>query len=596
MKVEPSLLAPETVPEGSPDAMRTRGQRRIGVRSSRMLGQRVTNTRKVQHMKLATFRFPIAAAAAAASVAGSAVAAEILVTADIATSTTWTKNNTYNLQGQIYVLPGATLTIEAGTVIASTTNLGGSLAVVRDARIVALGTADEPIIFTSKADVATWTNGDPKTGTWRATCNEWGNLTICGRGYIGKYGTGAIAGNTAAPNANNVAVMEGLTQANAADTRPLYGGGNDSDYSGVLKYCSFRYGGKVIGLGNELNGISLGGVGRETQIDYVEVMNNVDDGIEIWGGTVDLKHFQIWNIGDDSVDLDHGWRGRGQFGLIVTGYSRIAASGSGFLDSQFEVDGAAKSDAQPVTTCAFFNVTSIGQPLATGRHALKYRDGARVQYNNCVFMDSGAEMVRNDNTDGEATDGQTGYGFNGTLSFAACWTTDSSVTSTVNPFTNPAERYTAQAGGKLCQITDTVFFNNANASAYTTANTVGVFTTANNNVQATASPIVLIERGANVSNGTLIVQPVTRLDPRATRDAATSVGTAPSNSFFVPARYRGGFGPNENWAHGWSAASAYGFLVAPPSDPGSCAADLNGDAFVNGDDLGELLSQWGACN
>jgi len=547
-------------------------------------------------MKHVTLRSSIATAVAAVAVAGSAGAAEVLVTADIATSTTWTKNNTYNLQGQIYVLPGATLTIEAGTVIASTTNLGGSLAVTRDARIVALGTAEEPIIFTSKADVATWTNGDPKTGTWRATCNEWGNLTICGRGYIGKYGTGAIAGNTAAPNANNVAVMEGLTQSSSADTRPLYGGGNDFDYSGVLKYVSFRYGGKVIGLGNELNGISLGGIGKETVIDYVEVMNNVDDGIEIWGGTVDLKHFQVWNIGDDSIDLDHGWRGRGQFGLIVTGYSRIAASGSGFLDSQFEVDGAAKSDAQPVTTCAFYNVTSIGQPLATGRHALKYRDGARVQYNNCIFMDSGAEMVRNDGTDGEATDGQTGYGHNGTLSFTACWTTAYNVTSTVNPFSNPAERYMAQTGGKLCQITDTVFFNNTNASAYTTANTVGVFNASNNNVQATVSPIVLIERGANVTNGSQIVQPVTRLDPRAAGDAVTSVGMAPANSFYAPAKYRGAFGANDNWAYGWSAASAYGFLVAPPANGPSCPADLNDDGSVNGDDLGELLGSWGSCN
>ncbi|MFM8871800.1 MAG: T9SS C-terminal target domain-containing protein, partial [Phycisphaerales bacterium] len=101
-------------------------------------------------MKHVTLRTSVAAALAAAALAGAAGAAEILVTADIATSTTWTKNNTYNLQAQIYVLPGATLTIEPGTVIASTTNLGGSLAVTRDARIVAVGTADEPIIFTSK--------------------------------------------------------------------------------------------------------------------------------------------------------------------------------------------------------------------------------------------------------------------------------------------------------------------------------------------------------------------------------------------------------------------------------------------------------------
>jgi hypothetical protein len=86
---------------------------------------------------------------------------EIPVNADIAVSTTWTANNTYNLQKQIYVLPGATLTIDAGTVIASTTNLGGSLAVTRGAKIVVKGTAQNPVIMTSKADVASWAGGDP---------------------------------------------------------------------------------------------------------------------------------------------------------------------------------------------------------------------------------------------------------------------------------------------------------------------------------------------------------------------------------------------------------------------------------------------------
>jgi hypothetical protein len=79
-------------------------------------------------------------------------------------------------------------------------------------------------------------------------------------------------------------------------------------------------------------------------------MNNVDDGIEIWGGTVNLKYFSIWNIGDDSFDVDQGWRGKAQFGLIVQGYSLDANQGSGVGDNVFETDGAEDSDAQPVTT------------------------------------------------------------------------------------------------------------------------------------------------------------------------------------------------------------------------------------------------------
>src|SRR5262245_18795535 len=89
------------------------------------------------------------------------------VSADIGVSTTWTANNTYNLTQQIYVLPGATLTIQAGTIVASTTNLGGSLAVCRGAQIFVQGTQANPVIMTSTADQATWTGGNPKTGTWR---------------------------------------------------------------------------------------------------------------------------------------------------------------------------------------------------------------------------------------------------------------------------------------------------------------------------------------------------------------------------------------------------------------------------------------------
>ncbi len=526
----------------------------------------------------------------------SASAVEVMVTADIAVSTTWTKNNVYNLQGQRYILPGATLTIQAGTVIAS--DIGGSLAITRDARIECVGTKLEPVIFTSKADRATWTAGDPSTGTWRATANEWGNLTIMGRAYIGKYGAGAIATNTAAPNAGNYANMEGLTASGVDDTRTFYGGGNDMDDSGSFQFVSLRYGGKVVGLGNELNGLSLGGIGKATVIDHIEIMNNVDDGIEIWGGTVDLKYFSIWNVGDDSFDIDQGWRGRAQFGLIVQGYSIPGTvSGSGFCDSMVEMDGAEKSDAQPVTTASMYNLTLIGQPLG-GRAATKWRDNARAQFNNSIIMDSGKEVIKNDNTDGEASGGQTGYGYNGTLTWANTWTTAYNVYSTVNPFASPASAYTAQSNGKLIQYKDTVFFNNLNSAAYTEATARGVFDAANNNVQsaAGASPIVSLTRGATVTGGTAgqFVQPVISIDPRAANAAASSVGSAPSDGFFEQANYRGAFSTSANWLCGWTAADAFGLSIAPPGGCSSgCPADLNGDGIINGADLSTMLSNWG---
>ena len=534
-------------------------------------------------------------ACAVTAVAANVHAAEILVSGDITTSQTWTKDNVYNLQGQVAIMPGATVTIEAGTIIAS--DPGGSLAVLRGARIDCEGTLAEPIIFTSKADYNTWTETNPR-GVWRAAASEWGNLTIMGRGYIGKYGNGAPSTNTAAPNAGNYANMEGLVASGTSDERVRYGGGDDNDDSGILSYVSFRYGGKVVALNTELNGLSLGGVGQATEIDHVEIMNNVDDGIEIWGGKVDLKYFTIWNIGDDSLDVDHGWRGRAQFGLIVQGYSVNAASGSGVCDSMIEADGAAKSDAQPVTTAALYNMTLIGQPLSAKR-AVKYRDGARLQINNSIIMQAGEAVVRNDNTDGEATDGQTGYGHNGTLSFNATWTTDFNVYSTVNPFAAPASAYTAQEWGKLNQITDTVFFGNAHPSAYTTANSVGVFGAGNNNVQATSAemPIAAITRGPTQTLTTVQIQPVLSLDPRASNAALTAVRLPPDNGFYAQVSYRGAFGPDENWLCGWTAADQYGFSVAPPNGCVSnvCFGDLDGSLEVDTGDVAFVLLDYGPC-
>ena len=492
----------------------------------------------------------------AGAFAGSAQAAEVLVTSNITTSTTWTSADTYNLQGQIYVMPGATLTIEAGTIVAS--DAGGSLAVANGAQIFVNGTGKDPVIMTSKADVATWTGGDPKTGVWRESANEWGNLTIMGDGFISEDAT---PGNVATPSSANFAFMEGLTGSGAENT---YGGGNDDDDSGSISHLSMRYGGKVVSLANELNGLSLGGLGRGTDIDYVEIMNNVDDGVEIWGGTVNLKHMSIWNIGDDSFDVDQGWRGKAQYIFIVQGHSLNAAQGSGVGDNAFETDGAEDSDWQPVTTAAIYNTTVIGQPI-DGDGLTTWRDNARVQYRNSIFMDCGDEVVRFDNLDG---DGASGYGHNGTLSWAATWTTDFSVTSTVNPAANPAALYQSQTSGKLAEITDSVFFRNLDSKNYTEANNVGVFDVANNNVLIPGfddanMPIRSLVRGAQVTKGGKQILPVASIDPRPANEALTSVATAPNDGFFTPSSYRGAFAPTKNWLCGWSAADAFGFLSLP---------------------------------
>ena len=524
-------------------------------------------------------------------IAGAAHASEILVTADITTSTTWTSGNTYNLQNQIYVDPGATLTIEAGTIIASDTNIGGSLAICKGAQIFVQGTQFNPVIFTSKADVATWTGGDPKTGTWRASANEWGNLTILGGAYVS---TNQHAGNIATPDAANRLDMEGLVPQFVGDTRQQCGGGDDDEDSGSITFMSLRYGGKVLGLGNELNGLSMGAIGRGTTIHHVDIMNNVDDGIETWGGTVNYKYINIWNIGDDSFDFDCGWRGKAQFGLIVQGYSKDAARGSGSCDNCCEMDGAEDSSWQPVSTNVFANFTMIGQPGAgAGRRASAWRDDDRTQFHNCIIMDIGEQVVKNDVWDGDhctPPGSGGGYGMGGSLTFAQTWTTAYTNYSSVNAPANPADFYKAQSSGNLAEIRDTVFFRNQAANAYTDANSVNVFDVANNNVQVGSildadGPIQSITRGGAVAlqGGTITQLPVIGLDPRPKNDALTSVEWQPADGFWDGAHYRGAFAPGNSWLHGWTACEAFGFTANDAwTDLGQGLAGVTGNPVLSG--------------
>jgi hypothetical protein len=502
----------------------------------------------------------------------SAASAQVVVNSNIAVSTTWTANNVYALSGDIYVLPGATLTIQPGTVIASLNN--STLAVCRGAQINAAGTADAPIIFTSDNDRATWTGGNPETGTYRQLANnEWGNVTIMGSGYISENQVGT---NTAAPNAANFADMEGLnpTPASLND----YGGNADDGDSGTFTYVSLRYGGRTSAPGIELNGLSLGGIGRGTDIHHIEILNNLDDGIEVWGGTVNLKFLSIWNIGDDSLDLDQGWRGKAQYCLVVQGGSGVGAQGSGFGDNALELDGAELCHWQPVTTASIYNLTVVGcppvdaagAPLASyggsSDHLVAYRDNANIQIRNSILMDAGDNVLQNDVSDFEA--GNTGYGCNGTLSWASRWTTAYTATSAINPFAapeiTPAQAYTAQSSGNLIDWRDVLCFNNIRSAAYNEANARAVFTggggsnNANNSI-VTSSPIVSVVRGAPITpNGSNRFAPVTFLDPLPANAALTSVDVAPNDGFYTSHRVRGAFPRGNNWLIGWSATARFG--------------------------------------
>jgi hypothetical protein len=491
---------------------------------------------------------------------------------DISNSVTWKASDTHNMTNRVTVLPGATLTIEPGTVIASD---GGTLAVTAGAQIFAKGTKDAPIIFTSVNDDRT---------NWRPACQEWGSLAIMGEGIISSHVyKGALKNgtdtDTPAAVGTHVRTMEGLLA--RGDGSEYYGGNNDNYDAGTLSYVSFRYGGQVLEEASELNGLSMGGVGRETQVDHIEIMNNVDDGIEIWGGTVNMKYISIWNIGDDSLDCDQGWRGKVQHGLIVQGYSADAKQGSGVGDNCIEMDGSEDSDCEPHTASTLYNFTVIGNQLK-GDHGMALRDNVRLQVRNSIFMDV-PDVLIDEELDG---DGGSGWDFasgatvDGGGDYAArtavkavpnmedtygiAYNAHSSAgdLARITAAGYDASLYSAQSDGYMNELTDTVLYNCSNLGGHitqiTTAGHAGYDAVAVNDL-----PIVSYTRGATVSlyNGALSAAPVISLDPRAANDALVADSLPTNDGFFDPVSYRGAFSSNYNWLEGWTAAAEFGLTT-----------------------------------
>ncbi len=270
---------------------------------------------------------------------------------------TWTANNTYLLDGFCFVNSGQTLTIEAGTVIKGKPGQGvnaSALIVARGGKIMAEGTKEKPIIFTAEADDLNGSVGDMDDGLW-------GGVILLGNARLNSV-----------PNEQQI---EGIPQ---TEPRGIYGGDDDADNSGVLKYISIRHGGTDIGAGNEINGLTLGAVGSATVIDYIEVIATKDDGIEFFGGDPRVKHFLSAFNGDDSFDYDQGFRGFGQFWLAVQGFERGDRIG--------EHDGGTDPETgTPLATPTIYNVTYIGQGDAAGKRTVTFRDNAGGTYANSIF-------------------------------------------------------------------------------------------------------------------------------------------------------------------------------------------------------------------
>ncbi|NOZ36240.1 MAG: hypothetical protein GXO80_13205 [Chlorobi bacterium] len=279
---------------------------------------------------------------------------------------TFTSDKVWILNGLVFVNDGQTLTIEPGALIKGKPGTGenaSALIVARGGKINAVGTASKPIIFTAEADNA------EGTGVGADARGLWGGLILLGKATT-----------------SNLTVDKAVEGIPTSETRGLYGGTNDADNSGTLKYVSVRHGGTDIGEGNEINGLTLGAVGSGTTIDYIEIVANNDDGIEFFGGAVMVKHALIVKCKDDSYDYDEGFHGKGQF------WATIQAADS---DRGGEHDGGPGDNetGTPYSKPEIYNATYISA-AGSGSRTFTLRDNAGVTYANSIFVnfDKGVDI------------------------------------------------------------------------------------------------------------------------------------------------------------------------------------------------------------
>lgn len=432
----------------------------------------------------------------------------------------WTNDCIYLLDGFVFLEDGGRLNIAAGTVIKgketpSTTDNASALIIARGAQIYAEGTADNPIIFTAEVD-----DTDDAFDMFPEDRGLWGGLIVLGNGILGD-------------NTSEVGV-EGIP---AGETRALYGGNNDADNSGVLRYVSIRHGGAELSPGDEINGLTLGGVGSGTTMEYIEVFANSDDGIEFFGGQPHLKWASVAFCGDDSYDWDTGFRGKGQFWFALIG------SDDG--DNGAEMDGAKPDDNARFSQPNIYNATYIGSGIgaaAKNEHALLFRDGTGGYYHNSIFTSFvGKALQVEDLSSGldsrqRLENGELALKNNIWWEFGA----GADLTDIINPTT---------AGGDVTWLINHL---GTNGNTLEDPQLGGI--------------------SRDTDEG---------LDPRPNFDGP-AFGSLSSydDPWHTPVYYKGAFCSQGVWIKGWTALSEYGILnSAVPASPGACQTTSTDDFF-----------------
>ncbi len=282
----------------------------------------------------------------------------VTVQDSISVNTHWTCDKQYLLKGYVYVTSGATLTIDPGCIIKGDKNTKGSLIIERGAKIMAMGTATQPIVFTSNQPAGTRTYGD------------WGGVILCGYAPVNWNG--------------------GQSQVEGGP-RSLYGGTDLHDNSGEMHYVRVEFAGIAFSPNNEINGITFCGVGDATKLDHLQVSYSGDDSYEWFGGSVNGKYFVAFAGWDDDFDTDNGYRGMNQFMVGLRDPFAADQSGSKGFESDSYQSGTASGlagDTSQITKCVFSNCTMIGPLVSPSSTAYdpQFVAGAHIRRGSAISI------------------------------------------------------------------------------------------------------------------------------------------------------------------------------------------------------------------
>jgi hypothetical protein len=393
-----------------------------------------------------------------------------------------TADKLWLLRGPVLVGDGTDpviLRIDPGTEIRGEKSTIGSLIINRNAQIRAEGTPERPIVFTSNEPEGSRARGD------------WGGVIINGNARI---------------NACNEAIAD-TCQAFGEGGTGFYGGDDDGDDSGVMRYVRIEFAGRLFSPDNELNGLALQGVGSTTVLEHIQVHMNADDGIEFFGGAADIKYALITGCGDDSLDWTEGWRGRGQF-IVAQQFADDA-------DNGIEADNNGDAQrAEPRAQPTLSNVTLIGSPGSEDASdvGVLLREGTHANLSNMLVAGFNSACI---DIDGEETfeDAWTGVALNGKLTM-----TDSIISC-------PDSQEFDEEPADPFEVSR--WFNRLNP-------------------------------GNAIEDPGLVApydQQSPDLRPGQTSPALTGA-QVPDDPFFEQVTFRGGIDPNDDWTAGWTTSAA----------------------------------------